>query len=191
MNKYLVVGLGNIGDEYNFTRHNIGFDCADVLAAKHNGTFSIDRLASKATIKIKNKAIIIIKPSTYMNLSGKAFKYWMYKENILVENTFTIVDDLALPLSTIRIKGSGRDAGHNGLKNIQETLGHDKYPKLRFGIGSEFSKGAQINFVLGKWKPEELDVVKKKIMLSVEAIESFVMQGLDKTMNQFNNQLIT
>jgi PTH1 family peptidyl-tRNA hydrolase len=191
MNKYLVVGLGNIGDEYNFTRHNIGFDCADVLAAKHNGTFSIDRLASKATIKIKNKAIIIIKPSTYMNLSGKAFKYWMDKENILVENTFTIVDDLALPLSTIRIKGSGRDAGHNGLKNIQETLGHDKYPKLRFGIGSEFSKGAQINFVLGKWKPEELDVVKKKIMLSVEAIESFVMQGLDKTMNQFNNQLIT
>jgi len=191
MNKYLVVGLGNIGDEYNFTRHNIGFDCADVLAAKHNGTFSIDRLASKATIKIKNKAIIIIKPSTYMNLSGKAFKYWMDKENILVENTFTIVDDLALPLSTIRIKGSGRDAGHNGLKNIQETLGHDKYPKLRFGIGSEFSKGAQINFVLGKWKLEELDVVKKKIMLSVEAIESFVMQGLDKTMNQFNNQLIT
>ena len=191
MNKYLVVGLGNIGDEYNFTRHNIGFDCADVLAAKHNGTFSIDRLASKATIKIKNKAIIIIKPSTYMNLSGKAFKYWMDIENILVENTFTIVDDLALPLSTIRIKGSGRDAGHNGLKNIQETLGHDKYPKLRFGIGSEFSKGAQINFVLGKWKPEELDVVKKKIMLSVEAIESFVMQGLDKTMNQFNNQLIT
>jgi PTH1 family peptidyl-tRNA hydrolase len=191
MNKYLVVGLGNIGDEYNFTRHNIGFDCADVLTAKHNGTFSIDRLASKATIKIKNKAIIIIKPSTYMNLSGKAFKYWMDKENILVENTFTIVDDLALPLSTIRIKGSGRDAGHNGLKNIQETLGHDKYPKLRFGIGSEFSKGAQINFVLGKWKPEELDVVKKKIMLSVEAIESFVMQGLDKTMNQFNNQLIT
>ena len=191
MNKYLVVGLGNIGDEYNFTRHNIGFDCADVLAAKHNGRFSIDRLASKATIKIKNKAIIIIKPSTYMNLSGKAFKYWMDKENILVENTFTIVDDLALPLSTIRIKGSGRDAGHNGLKNIQETLGHDKYPKLRFGIGSEFSKGAQINFVLGKWKPEELDVVKKKIMLSVEAIESFVMQGLDKTMNQFNNQLIT
>jgi PTH1 family peptidyl-tRNA hydrolase len=190
MNKYLVVGLGNIGDEYNFTRHNIGFDCADVLAAKHNGTFSIDRLASKATIKIKNKAIIIIKPSTYMNLSGKAFKYWMDKENILVENTFTIVDDLALPLSTIRIKGSGRDAGHNGLKNIQETLGHDKYPKLRFGIGSEFSKGAQINFVLGKWKPEELDVVKKKIMLSVEAIESFVMQGLDKTMNQFNNQII-
>ena len=191
MNKYLVVGLGNIGDEYNFTRHNIGFDCADVLAAKHNGRFSIDRLASKATIKIKNKAIIIIKPSTYMNLSGKAFKYWMDKENILVENTFTIVDDLALPLSTIRIKGSGRDAGHNGLKNIQETLGHDKYPKLRFGIGSEFRKGAQINFVLGKWKPEELDVVKKKIMLSVEAIESFVMQGLDKTMNQFNNQLIT
>ncbi len=191
MNKYLVVGLGNIGDEYNFTRHNIGFDCADVLAAKHNGRFSIDRLASKATIKIKNKAIIIIKPSTYMNLSGKAFKYWMDKENILVENTFTIVDDLALPLSTIRIKGSGRDAGHNGLKNIQETLGHDKYPKLRFGIGSEFSKGAQINFVLGKWKPEELDFVKKKIMLSVEAIESFVMQGLDKTMNQFNNQLIT
>ena len=191
MNKYLVVGLGNIGDEYNFTRHNIGFDCADVLAAKHNGRFSIDRLASKATIKIKNKAIIIIKPSTYMNLSGKAFKYWMDKENILVENTFTIVDDLALPLSTIRIKGSGRDAGHNGLKNIQETLGHDKYPKLRFGIGSEFSKGAQINFVLGKWKPEELDFVKKKIMLSVESIESFVMQGLDKTMNQFNNQLIT
>jgi peptidyl-tRNA hydrolase, PTH1 family len=189
MNKYLIIGLGNIGDEYNFTRHNIGFDCADVLAAKHNGVFALERLAYKATIKIKNKTIIIIKPTTYMNLSGKAMKYWMEKENIDLENTITVVDDLALPLQTIRIKGSGRDAGHNGLKNIQEMLGHDKYPKLRFGIGSEFSKGAQVNFVLGKWKPEELEMVKKKIMLSVEALECFVMQGLDKTMNMFNKNL--
>jgi peptidyl-tRNA hydrolase, PTH1 family len=181
-----VIGLGNIGAEYDFTRHNIGFDCVDVLAAKHNGIFCLERLAYKATIKIKNKTIIIIKPTTYMNLSGKAFKYWMDKESIPLENTFTVVDDLALPLHTLRIKGSGRDAGHNGLKDIQAMLGHDGYSKLRFGIGSEFSKGNQVNFVLGKWKAQELEMVKKKIMISVDAIESFVMQGLDKTMNEFN-----
>jgi peptidyl-tRNA hydrolase, PTH1 family len=189
MNKYLIIGLGNIGAEYDFTRHNIGFDCADVLAAKHNGVFVLERLAYKTTIKIKNKIIIIIKPTTFMNLSGKAFKYWMDKENIPVENTMTVVDDLALPLNVLRIKGSGRDAGHNGLKDIQAMLGHDKYPKLRFGIGSEFSKGNQIDFVLGKWKPDELSMVKKKIIVSVEAIESFVMQGLDKTMNEFNKNI--
>jgi PTH1 family peptidyl-tRNA hydrolase len=186
MSKYLVIGLGNIGETYNFTRHNIGFDIADVLVAKNNGVFTLDRHAYKAEIRIKNKIVVVIKPTTFMNLSGKAFQYWMQKEKILLENTFTIVDDLALPLDTIRIKSSGSDAGHNGLKDIQNMLGHTNYPKLRFGIGSEFAKGNQVNFVLGKWKQEELELVKKKILVSVDAIESFVLQGIDKTMNQFN-----
>jgi peptidyl-tRNA hydrolase, PTH1 family len=190
MNKYLVIGLGNIGEEYNYTRHNIGFDCADVLAAKHGGIFKLDRQAYIAQIKLKNKQVTIIKPTTYMNLSGKAFKYWMDKENIAIENTITVVDDLALPIETLRIKGRGTDAGHNGLKNIQEVLGTDAYPKLRFGIGSNFSKGAQVNFVLGRWTDTELPIVKAKLMLSVEAIESFVLAGLANTMNAFNNKQI-
>ena len=167
MSKFLLIGLGNIGVEYAHTRHNIGFDVLDAFVIKHGGFFKMDRLAEVAEVKWKGKTFICIKPTTFMNLSGKAFKYWMDKEKVVLENTLTIVDDLALPINKLRLRASGSDAGHNGLKNIQETLGHDKYPKLRFGIGSEFSKGAQINFVLGKWKPEELDVVKKKIMLSV------------------------
>jgi peptidyl-tRNA hydrolase, PTH1 family len=189
--KILIIGLGNIGAEYNFTRHNIGFDIADVLAIKHKGTFKLDRLAERAEIKIKNKTLIIIKPTTYMNLSGKAMQYWMQAEKIAVDNTLTLVDDLALPLDTIRIKGSGSDAGHNGLKNIAQLLGTTQYPKLRFGIGNEFSKGRQVDFVLGKWLQEELPIVKQKILLSVEAIESFALQGLAPTMNVFNNKKTT
>jgi peptidyl-tRNA hydrolase, PTH1 family len=184
--KYLIVGLGNIGAAYDFTRHNIGFDIADVLVMKTGGSFTLDRHAHMATIKIKNKTLVVIKPTTFMNLSGKAFKYWMDKEKIPVEQTLTLVDDLALPLDTIRMRASGSDAGHNGLKDIQAVLGHDKFPKLRFGIGNEFPKGGQSDFVLGKWKPEELDQVKKKVMHSVSVIESFVLQGLDKTMNDAN-----
>jgi peptidyl-tRNA hydrolase, PTH1 family len=186
MKKYLIIGLGNIGEEYNFTRHNIGFDIADVFVAKNKGTFSLEKLAFKSEIKIKGKSIIVIKPTTYMNLSGKAFKYWMDKENIPIENTLTLVDDFAIPLEAIRIKAAGSDAGHNGLKDIAATLGHVNYAKLRFGIGSNFNKGAQVNFVLGKWQAAEIEPVKQKLMICADALESFVLQGLDATMNQFN-----
>jgi len=187
MNKFLIVGLGNIGDEYKHTRHNIGFDVVTAFVLKHNAFFKLDRLAELAEVKWKGRTFICIKPTTYMNLSGKAFKYWMDKEKIEVGNTLTIVDDLALPLSKLRLRGSGSDAGHNGLKDIQLTLGTDQYPKLRFGIGNQYPKGRQVDFVLGKWFPEEQPVVQEKINKSVEVIEAFATIGLEKTMNTVNN----
>nr|WP_294993625.1 aminoacyl-tRNA hydrolase [uncultured Sediminibacterium sp.] len=187
MNKFLIIGLGNIGDEYKHTRHNIGFDVLSAFVLKHNGLFKLDRLAEIAEVKWKGRTFICIKPTTYMNLSGKAFKYWMDREKIELSNTLTIVDDLALPLSKLRLRGSGSDAGHNGLKDIQLTLGTDQYPKLRFGIGNEYPKGKQVDFVLGKWLPAEQPVVQQKIDKSVEIIESFATIGLEKTMNMANN----
>jgi PTH1 family peptidyl-tRNA hydrolase len=187
MNKFLIIGLGNIGDEYRHTRHNIGFDVLSAFVLKHGGFFKTDRLAEVAEVKWKGKIFICIKPTTFMNLSGKAFKYWMDKEKIAVENTLTIVDDLALPLSKIRMRGSGSDAGHNGLKDIQLTLGTDQYPKLRFGIGNDFPKGQQVAFVLGRWLPSEIPVVEKKIAGCAGIIESFAAIGLDKTMNMANS----
>lgn len=184
--KMLVVGLGNPGAEYAHTRHNIGFDVLDAFAQKHNTTFKSDRLADVAEIKWKGKYFICIKPTTYMNLSGKAFKYWLDKEKIAVENSITIVDELALPLSKLRLRGSGSAAGHNGLANIQEILGTDKYPRLRFGIGNNFSKGMQVDFVLGKWFPEELPIVKQKVEKSIEVIENVLVTGLERTMNWVN-----
>ncbi|MCW3082320.1 aminoacyl-tRNA hydrolase [Segetibacter sp.] len=186
MNKFLIVGLGNIGFEYAHTRHNIGFDVVEALVLKHKGLFKTERLADVAEIKFKGKTLVCIKPATYMNLSGRAFRYYIDKEKIEVDNTLTVVDDLALPLSKIRLRGSGSDAGHNGLKDIQATLGTDKYPKLRFGIGNNYAKGMQIDFVLGKWTPDELPVVNKKIEKCVETIESFVFAGLQRTMNVVN-----
>jgi len=186
MTKYLIVGLGNPGSEYQFTRHNIGFDVVTAFVLKHNGSFRTDRLAEVAEVKIKGRLFICIKPTTYMNLSGKAFKYWMDKENIQLENTFTIVDELALPLNKIRVRGSGSDAGHNGLKDIQAVLGTDKYPKLRFGIGNNYPKGMQADFVLGKWPEAEKALVWKKIEKCVEVIESFAFAGIDRTMNEVN-----
>ena len=168
MSKFLIIGLGNPGYEYAHTRHNIGFDVVTEFALKHGGLFAPGRLADVAEVKWKGKVFICIKPTTYMNLSGKAFKYWMDKEKVLLENTLTIVDELALPLSKIRLRPSGSDAGHNGLRDIQLTLGTDKYPKLRFGIGNNFTKGMQVEFVLGKWFTEEIPVVKNKILSSVE-----------------------
>jgi PTH1 family peptidyl-tRNA hydrolase len=173
MSKFLIIGLGNIGPEYAHTRHNIGFDVLDAFVIKQGGFFKSDRLADVAEVKWKGKTFICIKPTTFMNLSGKAFKYWMEKEKIEVENTLTIVDDLALPISKIRLRASGSDAGHNGLKDIQLTLGTDAYPKLRFGIGSDFRKGQQIDFVLGKWNTTEKKIVDSKIEKCVEVIESF------------------
>ena len=187
MSKYLIIGLGNIGLEYANTRHNIGFDVVQAFVMKHGGFFKIDRLAEVAEIKWKGRIFVCIKPTNYMNLSGRAFRYYADKEKIDVENTLTIVDDLALPLSKLRLRGSGSDAGHNGLKDIQAILGTDKYPKLRFGIGNNFSKGKQVDFVLGKWAEDEQPIVKMKIDKSIEVIENFAFIGLDKTMSTINN----
>jgi PTH1 family peptidyl-tRNA hydrolase len=191
MAKFLIVGLGNIGDEYRHTRHNIGFDVLDAFVRKHNGFFKTDRLAEIAEVKWKGKTFICIKPTTYMNLSGKAFKYWLDKEKLDIASTLTIVDDLALPLNKIRMRGAGSDAGHNGLKDIQLTLGTNEYPKLRFGIGNDFPKGGQVNFVLGKWLPSEKPLVDQKIAACAEIIEQFAAIGLDKAMNMANSLAFT
>jgi len=188
MSKFLIVGLGNIGVEYAHTRHNIGFDVVTKFVLKYNGIFTTGRLAEVAEIKWKGKIFICIKPTTYINLSGKAFKYWMDKEKISLENTLTIVDDVALPLKKLRLRPSGSHGGHNGLADIELTLGTNKYPKLRFGIGNTYPKGMQVEFVLGKWFPEEVRIVKNKIDASVETIENFALQGIERTMNFINRQ---
>lgn len=190
MSKFLIVGLGNIGSEYANTRHNIGFDVVQAFVLKHGGFFKTDRLAEVAEVKWKGKVFVCIKPTTFMNLSGRAFKYYADKEKIELENTLTIVDDIALPLNKLRLRGSGSDAGHNGLKDIQAILGTDKYPKLRFGIGNNYPKGMQVDFVLGKWNKDELPIVNAKIKKSVEAIENFAFIGLERTMNLINNLMI-
>lgn len=186
--KFLIVGLGNIGDEYAHTRHNIGFDVANAFVQKHQGSFRVDRLAYVAEIKWKGKSFLCICPTTFMNLSGKAVKYWMDKEKISLSNVLVIVDDLALPLSKLRVRPTGSDAGHNGLKSLQEILGTKDYPKLRFGIGNEYPKGHQADFVLSKWKKTEEPLVKLKIEKSVEVIETFAIQGIATAMNLVNNQ---
>jgi PTH1 family peptidyl-tRNA hydrolase len=187
MNKFLLVGLGNIGDEYRHTRHNIGFDVLGAFVLRHGAFFKNDRLADVAEVKWKGKLFTCIKPTTFMNLSGKAFKYWLDKEKIELSNTLTIVDDLALPLSRLRLRGSGTDAGHNGLKDIQLTLGTDQYAKLRFGIGNDFPRGLQADFVLSRWRPEEIPIVENKIAKCCEIIESFAAVGLERTMNMANS----
>ena len=184
--KYLIVGLGNIGAEYDATRHNIGFDVADAFVIKQGGSFRLDRHAFAADCKWKGKSFVVIKPTTYMNLSGKAVKYWMDKEKIPMEQVLVIVDDLALPLESLRLRAGGSNAGHNGLKSIQEVLQSDQYPRLRFGIGNQFPKGRQVEFVLGKWTRDELPVVREKVLKCLEIIESFAAQGIAKTMSQYN-----
>ena len=186
MSKFLLIGLGNIGAEYAHTRHNIGFDVLDAFVIKHGGFFKMDRLAEVAEVKWKGKIFVCIKPTTFMNLSGKAFKYWMDKEKVALENTLTIVDDLALPINKLRLRASGSDAGHNGLKDIQLTIGTDAYPKLRFGIGNHFAKGQQVDFVLGKWAQDERKTIDLKIQQSVEVIESFAIVGMSRTMTMAN-----
>lgn len=184
--KYLIIGLGNIGIEYDMTRHNIGFDVADAFVIKHGGSFNLDRHAYVANVKWKGKSFVVIKPTTYMNLSGKAVKYWMDKEKIALENILVILDDLALPLEGLRLRGAGSAAGHNGLKNIELVLQTDQYARLRFGIGNDYPKGRQADFVLSRWKTEELPTVKEKILRSVDIIENFATQGLAKTMSLYN-----
>ena len=186
MSKFLIVGLGNIGSEYANTRHNIGFDVVNAFVLKHGGSFKVDRLAYVAEVKFKGKQLVCICPTTYMNLSGRAFKYWMDKTKVSLENTLTIMDDIALPLEKIRLKPGGSDAGHNGLKDIQDILGTDKYPKLRFGIGNQYPKGMQAEFVLSKWLKTEEPVVLLKIEKCIEVIESFVTVGIEQTMTIYN-----
>jgi len=189
--KFLIVGLGNMGNEYAHTRHNIGFDVVGTLAEKHKASFRTDRLAAVAEFKLKGKTLICILPSTFMNLSGKAVKYWMDKEKIAIEHILVVVDELAIPLSKLRLRPGGSDAGHNGLKSIQEHLQSNQYPRLRFGIGNNYPKGMQVDYVLGRWTNEETVLVKKKIDASVEVIESFVLSGIDRTMNHTNKIEIT
>ena len=187
MEKFLIAGLGNIGDEYSHTRHNIGFDILYYFVQKHKASFSIDRLAYRAEVKLKGRMVICILPTTFMNLSGKAIKYWLDKEKIDVTKLLVLVDELAVPLNKIKIKPAGSDGGHNGLRSIQEVLQTTSYPRLRFGIGNDFPKGMQVDFVLGKWNNSEVPVVSKKIEKCSEAIEQFVLTDLEKTMANFNN----
>lgn len=189
--KFLIVGLGNIGNEYAHTRHNIGFDVVMAFVQKHGGTFRQDRLAYVAEIRWKARIFVCICPTTFMNLSGKAVRYWMDKEKIELQNILVVVDDVALPLDKIRIRAGGSDGGHNGLKSLQESLGTVQYPKLRFGIGNQYPKGMQVDFVLGKWQEDEAPVVKKKIDTCVEVIESFATAGISHTMNKYNNVAFT
>jgi PTH1 family peptidyl-tRNA hydrolase len=186
--KFLITGLGNIGDEYVDTRHNIGFSILDTLANASGVVFVQDRHAFKAEYKFKGKTFILIKPTTYMNLSGKAVNYWLQAEKIPVENLLVLTDDIALPLGTLRLKPSGSDGGHNGLKSIQEMLNTNAYPRLRFGVGNDFQKGRQSEFVLGKWTNEEQKLLAPRIDLAVETVKSFGTIGIDRTMNLYNNK---
>lgn len=189
--KYLIAGLGNIGNEYMHTRHNIGFDVVHAFVVKHKGTFTQGRLAFVSEIKWKGRKIICICPTTYMNLSGNAVKYWLDKEKINPENLLVIVDEVALPLDRLRLRPGGSDGGHNGLKSIQEMLGTNEYPRLRFGIGNDFPKGMQSEFVLGKWKKTEEPMVTHKIQASVEIIENYISKGISLTMNEVNNKVFS
>lgn len=186
--KYLIVGLGNIGDEYRNTRHNIGFMVLDALAKASNIVFSDKRYGAVANMSLKGKQLLLLKPSTYMNLSGNAVRYWMQQEKIPLENVLIIVDDLALPIGTLRLKGKGSDAGHNGLKHIAATLGTQNYSRLRFGIGNDFPKGGQIDFVLGEFDDEAKKTLPERISLAGEIIKSFCLAGLNNTMNLYNNK---
>jgi peptidyl-tRNA hydrolase, PTH1 family len=188
MSKFLIAGLGNIGQEYEFTRHNIGFKIAEQLVSEAGATFKAGRYADVAEVKHKGKILIVIKPTTFMNLSGKAVNYWLQQEKIPVENLMVVVDELALPFGKIRIGPKGSDGGHNGLKHIQETLNTTNYPRLRFGISNEFSKGSQVNYVLGRWDEEESRLLPERIRIASEAIKAFSFMGLERCMNHYNNR---
>lgn len=186
--KYLIVGLGNIGDEYRDTRHNIGFNILDALAKASNIVFKDGRYGATATMSLKGRQLVLLKPSTYMNLSGNAVRYWMQCEKIPLENLLIVVDDLALPFGTLRLKPKGSDAGHNGLKHIAATLGTENYARLRFGIGNDFPKGAQIDYVLGHFTEEEQKQMSERIEVACDIIKSFCLAGIAITMNQYNKK---
>ena len=184
--KYLIVGLGNIGEQYKDTRHNIGFTVLDAIAIASNISFTDNRYGAVARLKYKGRDLILLKPSTFMNLSGNAVDYWLKKENVAVENMLVIVDDLALPLGSIRMRSKGSDGGHNGLAHINTILGTNEYPRIRFGIGSSFRKGSQIDYVLGTWNPEEKKFIDERISIVTEMIKSFAFAGTELTMTAFN-----
>lgn len=186
--KYLIVGLGNIGDEYAGTRHNIGFIVLDAFAQASNISFSTERYGDVARMRLKNKQLILLKPSTYMNLSGNAVRYWMQQEGIAEENLLVIVDDLALPFGAIRIKERGSDAGHNGLKYIARVLGNSNYARLRFGIGNDFPRGTQIDYVLGRFTPEQQKELPARVEVAVDAVKEYVLAGPQNAMCKFNNK---
>lgn len=186
--KYLIVGLGNIGDEYANTRHNIGFKMIDAFAQKHNVQWEDKRYGFVGKCRVKNAELVLLKPSTFMNLSGQAVRYWMQQEKIPLENLFVLVDDLNLPFGTIRMRKAGSAGGHNGLKNIEQLLCTPNYCRLRFGIGNEYTRGAQIGFVLGEWTPDENTALPARLDLVSEIIASFCLQGIDRTMNLFNGK---
>lgn len=188
MKKFLIVGLGNIGAEYVNTRHNIGFKVLDHLAKKEGLSFETVKLGAMAEYKIKGRTLLLLKPNTYMNLSGKALKYWMDKEKIAKENVLVITDDLNLAFGTIRIKAKGSDGGHNGLKNIQLLLNSTEYPRFRFGISDEFKKGQQVDYVLGEWSEAEKAKLPERLDVAVDAIRSFALSSLDITMNVYNGK---
>ena len=186
--KYLIVGLGNIGNEYFNTRHNIGFKILDALAEASNICFKQERHAFRCEYKFKGRLFVLIKPTTYVNLSGKAVNYWLQKEKLSTENLLVISDDISLPFGKLRLKPKGNDAGHNGLKNITEVLGHQNYARLRFGIGNDFSRGQQVDYVLGKWTSDEEKLLPERITMATGVIKSFGTIGLQRTMNLFNNK---
>lgn len=188
MQKYLVVGLGNIGAEYVNTRHNIGFKVLDALAKKESLKFETVKLGDVAEYSIKGRKLILLKPNTYMNLSGKAVLYYLQKENIPIENLLIITDDLNLSFGTIRIKAKGTDGGHNGLKSIQYLLNTSEYPRFRFGISDAFKKGQQVDYVLGNWTDEEDKALEERLSKSIEIIQSFALAGLQTTMNTYNGK---
>ena len=186
MKKFLIVGLGNIGTEYAETRHNIGFKILDTLADEVPFSFETVKLVALGSFKIKGRTVYCLKPSTYMNRSGKAIKYWLEKEKIPIENLLVLTDDINLPFGTIRLKGKGSDGGHNGLKDTQYMLQTTVYNRLRFGIGSEFSKGRQVDYVLGEWDDQEKKALPERLNQMTEIVTSFVWSGLQRTMNQYN-----
>ena len=186
--KYLIAGLGNIGSEYHYTRHNIGFRVLDALAEASNAVFKDRRYGFVTEVRVKNKTLILLKPSTYMNLSGNAVRYWLKEEKIPIENLLVVVDDLALPFGTLRLKGKGSDAGHNGLRHIQEILGTQNYARLRFGIGNDFPKGGQVHYVLDSFDNEEEAALPEKLQTCGEIIKTFCLAGIQNAMNQFNNK---
>lgn len=188
MKKFLIVGLGNIGAEYANTRHNIGFKVLDFLAKQESLDFETVKLGALAEYKVKGRTLLLLKPNTYMNLSGKAVQYWMEKEKIAKENILVITDDLNLPFGTIRIKPKGSDGGHNGLKSIQQTLNTADYPRFRFGISDDFKKGRQVDYVLGEWDENEKIKLPERLEISIKAIQSFALSGLGNTMSDFNGK---
>lgn len=186
--KFLIVGLGNIGAEYQGTRHNIGFTVLDALAEASNTSFTTRRYGDVAEMRLKNQQLILLKPSTYMNLSGNAVRYWKEQEGIDLDHILVIVDDIALPFGAIRIKPSGSDAGHNGLKNIAQMLGSNAYPRLRFGIGNDFPRGCQIDYVLGHFTLDQRQQLPTRVDIAVDAIKEFCLAGIQRAMNTFNNK---